>query len=226
MNKVKRWLWGLVLIALGVILGINALGIAQIDIFFPGWWTLFIIVPCTISLFTDDDKVGDLIGIGLGVALMLASLDVIDFSMVWKLVLPAALVLIGLSIIFKDVVKKKVIDGLERVEGSYKGKQYVSTFAGQNLNFAGEKFEGCKLEAIFGGIKCDLRETKITDDVMIKANAIFGGVTILAPEDVNVEVISNSIFGGTSNKHEVKAKEGQKTIYVDANSVFGGVDIK
>ena len=226
MNKVKRWLWGLVLIALGVILGINALGIARIDIFFPGWWTLFIIVPCVISLFTDDDKVGDLIGIGLGVALMLACLDVIDFSMIWKLVLPGALVLIGLSVIFKDTLKKNVIDGLERAKGSYKGKQYTSTFAGQNLNFAGEKFEGCKLEAIFGGIKCDLSKSKISEDVMIKASAIFGGVTIIAPEDVNVEVISNSIFGGTSNKHDAKPKEDQKTIYVDANCIFGGVDIK
>lgn len=226
MQKLKRCLWGLVLIVLGVLLGVKALGIIDFNIFFPGWWTLFIIVPCTISLFTDSDKVGDLIGIGIGVALMLACLDVIDFSMIWKLILPAALVLIGVSILFKDTFKKKIIDGMERVEGTYKEKEYWSTFAGQNLNFAGEKFEGCKLEAVFGGIKCDLRKAKITHDVMIKASAVFGGVTIIAPEDVNVQVISNSLFGGASNKHESKSEKGKKTIYVDANCIFGGVEIK
>lgn len=226
MNKLKRGLWGLVLIALGVLLGVKALGIIDFDIFFPGWWTLFIIVPCTISLFTDSDKVGDLIGIGIGVALMLACLDVIDFSMIWKLVLPVALVLIGLSIIFKDVFKKKIIDGMERIEGTYKGKEYWSTFSGQNLNFSGEKFEGCKLEAVFGGIKCDLRGAKITEDVMIKASAIFGGVTIIAPDNINVQVISNSLFGGASNKHEAKSDKAKKTVYVDANCVFGGVEVK
>lgn len=226
MNKLKRGLWGLVLITLGVLLGVKALGIIDFDIFFPGWWTLFIIVPCTISLFTDSDKVGDLIGIGIGVALMLACLNVIDFSMIWKLVLPVALVLIGLSIIFKDVFKKKIIDGMERIEGTYKGKEYWSTFSGQNLNFSGEKFEGCKLEAVFGGIKCDLRGAKISEDVMIKASAIFGGVTIIAPENINVQVISNSLFGGASNKHEAKSDKSKKTIYVDANCIFGGVDVK
>lgn len=34
MKKTTSILWGCVLVALGVILGINALGIAQIDIFF------------------------------------------------------------------------------------------------------------------------------------------------------------------------------------------------
>lgn len=73
MKKASGWLWGGVLVILGVILGINALGIAKIDIFFPGWWTLFIIVPCLISLFTSEHKGGALFGLLLGVALLLGS---------------------------------------------------------------------------------------------------------------------------------------------------------
>ena len=38
----------------GVIFGLNALEITDINIFFDGWWTLFIIVPCFIGLFKDD----------------------------------------------------------------------------------------------------------------------------------------------------------------------------
>ena len=52
MKKVTGILWGIVLVTVGVILAVNALGIASIDIFFDGWWTLFIIVPCAVGLFT------------------------------------------------------------------------------------------------------------------------------------------------------------------------------
>ena len=55
MMKIGNILWGIVLIGLGIVLGINALSIAYIDIFFDGWWTLFIIIPCFIGLFSDRD---------------------------------------------------------------------------------------------------------------------------------------------------------------------------
>lgn len=228
MKKTTSILWGCVLVALGVILGINALGIAQINIFFPGWWTLFIIVPCVISLFGNDtDKTGDLIGILIGVCLLLACQGVIAFSVLWKLLVPAILIIIGLSIIFKDAISGKVKKEVKKLRGKTSDKEYWATFSGQNIDFTKEKFEGCRLEAVFGGIKCDLREAKIEDDVLIRASAIFGGVTIYAPEDVNVQVISSAMFGGTTNKHSKRVQdEAKKTVFVEATSIFGGVEVK
>lgn len=211
-----------------MILGINALGIARIDIFFPGWWTLFIIVPCVISLFgNDSDKTGDLIGVVVGVCLLLACQGVVRFDILWRLLLPAILILIGLSIIFKDVLRGKITKEVKKLRGKSGMKEYWATFGGQNVNFAKEKFEGCRLEAVFGGIKCDLREAKIEEDVLIRASAIFGGVTIFVPEDVNVQVVATSMFGGTDNKRAKKVQdEDKKTIYIESTSVFGGVEIK
>lgn len=228
MKKTTSVLWGCALVALGVILGINALGIAHIDIFFPGWWTLFIIVPCFISLFgNDSDKTGDVIGIIIGVCLLLACQNVIAFGMLWKLLVPAILVVIGISIIFKDTLKGKVIKEVKKLHGKTSDKEYWATFSGQNLNFAKEKFEGCRLEAVFGGIKCDLREAKVEDDVLIRASSVFGGITIYAPENVNVQVISTAMFGGVTNRHSKKEKdESKKTIFVEATCIFGGVEIK
>ena len=67
MKKVSSILWGIVLVAAGVILALNAFGVTSINIFFDGWLTLIIIVPCVISLFTSHDKGGSLIGICVGV---------------------------------------------------------------------------------------------------------------------------------------------------------------
>ena len=50
MKKFGNILWGLVFIAVGLIIGLNAMGITNINIFFKGWWTLFIIIPSLINL--------------------------------------------------------------------------------------------------------------------------------------------------------------------------------
>lgn len=228
MNKTSRWLWGMVLVVLGVILGVNALGIMQINVFFPGWWTLFIIVPCAISLFSSNsDKWADIVGIIFGVALLLACQGLLEFRMVWNLIVPVILIAIGLSMLFKDVLGKKVQKEVKKLRGKTGQKEYWATFSGQNLNFAGQEFEGCRLEAVFGGVKCDLREAKIKEDVLIRASAVFGGVTILMPKDVNVQVISSAMFGGTTNRYAKEVvDEEKKTIFVESTALFGGVEIK
>ena len=56
MKSFKNIIWGLILITIGVIWGLNALEITKINIFFDGWWTLFIIIPCLANLFKDTEK--------------------------------------------------------------------------------------------------------------------------------------------------------------------------
>ena len=73
MKKFGNLLWGLVFIIIGIIWGINSLGIASINIFFTGWWTLFIIIPCFIGLFREREKMGNLIGLLIGIVLLLCS---------------------------------------------------------------------------------------------------------------------------------------------------------
>ena len=53
MKKVTSVLWGIALIAAGTIFALNALDITSIDVFFDGWWSLFLIIPCAVGLFTE-----------------------------------------------------------------------------------------------------------------------------------------------------------------------------
>ena len=71
---------------------------------------------------------------------------------------------------------------------------------------------------------CNLKDAIIEKDCTICATAIFGGIDIIVPENVNVMVSSISIFGGFSNKTSPRP-EGP-TIYIKGFSMFGGVDIK
>ena len=71
MKKIENTVIGLILIIIGVIIGLNAFHITNIDLFFDGWWTLFIIVPCFFGLFKDQDKTGNIIGLIVGIYLLL-----------------------------------------------------------------------------------------------------------------------------------------------------------
>lgn len=107
MKKIENTVIGFILIIIGVIIGLNAFHITNIDLFFDGWWTLFIIVPCFFGLFKDQDKTGNIIGLIVGIYLLLYCQGLINFQFAWKLVVPVIFVLIGLKMIFKDTFNKK-----------------------------------------------------------------------------------------------------------------------
>lgn len=224
MKKVGNILWGLLLVVLGIIIGLNTLGIADINIFFNGWWTLFIIIPSFISIIKDDEKIGSLIAFLIGVGLLLSVRDIIDFSLIWKLLVPIIFVIIGLSIIFKDSLNKKLKEEFEKIKLDKKGEEITATFSEQKVNYDEEVFNGAEINAIFGGVKLDLRKAKIKKDALIKTTCIFGGVDILLPKDTNVKVVSTNIFGGVDNK--MKNAESKKTLYINSTNIFGGTDIK
>jgi len=227
MKKIENTVIGLILIIIGVIIGLNAFHITNIDLFFDGWWTLFIIVPCFIGLFKDSEKTASLIGLLVGVALLLACQDIISFDIIWKLALPTILVVLGLSMIFKDALGGKINDEIKKLNQKRNGENsYCATFAGQNINFNEEKFTGADLTAVFGGVKCDLRNAIIESDVVINVSATFGGIEIYVPSNVKIKIKSIPIFGGVDNKASTKTDENSRTIYINSTAIFGGVEIK
>ena len=207
---------GLILIIIGIIIALNSIGIVNIDLFFDGWWTLFIIIPGLVGLLNNEDKTGNIIGILIGVLLLLNAQKIIDFSLIWKLIVPAILIIIGLSIILKNSNKK--------IPAQKSEEEICSTFGYQNVNMAKESFKGTNIDAIFGGVTLDLRNAKIENESVIKASAIFGGIKILVDNDLNVIVKNTSIFGGVSNKHG-KHLDSKTTLYIDATAFFGGIEI-
>ena len=225
MRKLNGILWGIALIALGVIWGINTLGIADINIFFKGWWTLFIIIPSFTGLFAKGDKMGNLFMLFVGAGLLLASQGVFSFSLFWKLLIPALIVAIGINIVLKSLFKKahKYDRAVPRTKG---GKMQFVLFSGADLDYNGQVFDDAQYTAIFGGIDAHLENAIIEHDVTINAVAVFGGVDIYLPANVNVQVSSASVFGGVENHKKGQINiEGAPTVYINASGIFGGVDV-
>ena len=221
----SKKLWGVVFVGLGIVLGLNALGITNINIFFDGWWTLFIIVPSIIGLFDEkESRTSNLIGLFIGIVLLLSCLDIISFEIIFKLVIPFIFVMIGLNFIFSDNLKKTVKEKFKNFNKN--NLEYiVAFFSEQKVNKENEKFKGCNLDVVFGDIDIDLRNAKIEEEVIIKASSIFGNIDIKLDDNVNVILKSIPIFGSVTNRIR-NNKDNKKTIYIDAFCLFGGINIR
>ena len=228
MKKFSNILWGLLFILLGVVIGLNSFGITNINLFFDGWWTLLLIIPCTIELFRSKYKVVNLIGIATGVALLLFCQDILSFDILWKLALPTILILLGLALVFKDVLFGRKNANFKRSEDKI-GKEDIhhTTLGSKKINYDGQTFLGNDLTAVAGNITCDLRNAFIEEDVIINATAALGRVDIIVPQSVNVEIKSTALFGGVVDRRRTgDVLVNAPTIYVSGLCLLGSVEIK
>ena len=225
MKRINSILWGLALLAVSAVLILNAFEITSIDIFFDGWWTLFIIVPSAIGLFNNHDKTANIIGLLIGTFLLLICQNILDFDIMWKLIVPVIIAVIGVKMIFGGIGRNRgFIKCVEANGGEI--KTGFAAFSGQDIRFDNEVFRGAEFTALFGGIKCDLRNAIFEGDTVINACCIFGGTDILLPDNVNIKVNSNSLFGGIDNKKHQNSNDNQYTVYLNGTCIFGGVDVK
>ena len=218
---------GIILIAIGGIWLVNSSGIASIDLFFDGWWALLWTIPCLIGLFTEKEKLGNLIGVVAGILVILGCQNIIDFKFILKLILPVAVILLGILIIFKDVFNKKTKSEIKRLNQGDRSKKETNCaiFSSREISYENRVFEGINTEVVFGGIELDLSNAVINQDCVINADAIFGGIDIKVPDYVNIKTSATSIFGGLSDKRTVRPKDCEHTIYINATCLLGGIDL-
>lgn len=205
MKKIENTVIGLILIIIGVIIGLNAFHITNIDLFFDGWWTLFIIVPCFFGLFKDQDKTGNIIGLIVGIYLLLYCQGLINFQFAWKLVAPVIFVLIGLKMIFKDTFNKK------------KPRQNI---------YDNQLYTGGNYDVTFNGLILDLSKAYLNEETNITISTLFGEVDLYLPDDVNIQIQSSNFLGGVDLHKRENKIENTKVIYLNARCIFGGINIK
>lgn len=227
-KKITPVVWGIVLIVAGVMYGGDALGLWDFSLFFDGWWTLFLIVPSLVAIFTDGPRTDKFIVLLLGVGMLLAEQDVVAWKTMWKLALPVLLVIIGVKLLFGRK-KTPVSDEAPVVVhiGGDAAENTASVFSGDKVNYAGCNYTGSTHTAIFGGFDVDLRDAVITQDVVINATCIFGGGDIYLPPNVKLKMTGGlNLFGGSADKRTTRCEGDAPTVWLKAVCIFGGVDVK
>jgi Predicted membrane protein (DUF2154). len=229
-NRFSNGLWGLFFIVIGIGFAGNVLFDWNFNLFFPGFWTLFIIIPFLISIVQQGFRVVPTTGFLIGV-LLLASYYVNFRFSIWQLIVPAIFIFIGIRIMFQNSSRRnsEFYEQSIHMDGgqgqNYTGRaDYNAIFSGNKIHVV-DTFTGASLNAVFGGVGLDLRDAIIPGNVEITAQAIFGGIDIWVPSGVNVKVNNVPVFGGVSNK-TVSNNPAAPTIYLNSTCMFGGIDIK
>ena len=92
------------------------------------------------------------------------------------------------------------------------------------------EFNGGELNAVFGGITLDLRRTSLPEgESYLEANAVFGGIRIIVPENWFIEVQIDSAFGGFRDLRIPSPEEAidkSRKLIINGACVFGGGEIK
>lgn len=220
-KRISNVLWGLIFIAAGVGIVGHMAGAWEINLLFAGWWTLFLIVPAVLSIVEHGIRIGNSIGLVLGVALLACCQGWIPWEILSRMLVPTVMILIGGVMVFKNLFHLNL--GRVKVPNDQRMEELV-VFSGKNLVIQ-DQFYGIDGEAVFGGLTIDLRGAKIDENISIDALAVFGGVDILLPANVSVKLSDLSLFGGCSNSRNYTPVSGP-TVYVNATALFGGVEVK
>lgn len=220
-SNLKGMFW----IILGMIIFGNVLDWWDISIFFKGWWTLFIIIPCARKVMRHGFQTGAGLGLAVGILLLLSQWDIFSFGGFIKLIIPVALVVFGAKVLLQGARIQR--STMNNIPPEYAEEAKCSAFfGGANVVYPHDPYFGSEVNAVFGSADLDLRNAMIDEDVVINATAVFGGVEIKLPEDVNVRVDSTAIFGGTDNRVKRPEHPEWPIVYIHATSIFGGVEIK
>ena len=86
-----------------------------------------------------------------------------------------------------------------------------------------------RIKAVFGGADLDLREATLeAAEVEINIKAVFGGVNIVVPPDIRVQVDGEGIFGAFNDDTSKGGRPdpGAPLVRVTGKAVFGGVNVE
>ncbi len=220
-KRISSTLWGLLFIVLGIGIVGDMAGAWELNLLFAGWWTLFLIIPALLSIVGNGIRIGNSIGLVLGVALLACCRGYLPWEVLSRMLVPTVMILIGGIMVFKSLFHLNL--GRVKVPNEKRMEELV-VFSGKNLVIH-DQFYGMDGEAVFGGLTIDLRGAKIEENISIDALAVFGGVDILLPANVSAKLSDLSLFGGCSNERNY-TPVGGPVVYINATALFGGVEVK
>jgi len=222
-----RGIVGVILILIGVVLVGRTFDIFPHRIMHHLFsWEMILIVLGVVFISTRDNKLSGWILLTIGLVFLIPDILYIPYP-IRRLFWPVLLIVVGLLIIFRST-------GIARTSNAGTAKaDYIDDFAilgGGDRIITSENFKGGKVTALFGGSKIDLTKAQLAPGQnVVDVFCMFGGSTLIVPENWNIKVEVVSILGGFSDKRTVRTgttMDVGKEIIIRGFVMFGGGEIK
>ncbi len=248
-DRVRRYLarlfLGLCVIGVGVgYLGnyVSFLPWEHFTLFFPGWGSLFLIIPAICGLIRKPLSWFWPICLLGGVLILLSQQENFKFSTAAAIVLAAFIILIGIRIILSPLFGRMRRRQFRRKWGEMTGgamtsfgdtsggstsdRHYSVRFGDRRVRIADEEFTSGTVECAFGDMNFDISGAVINGCAVIDASCSFGDLDIIIPAGAVVELTSTQAFGDVSNRHQNPTSPDAPVIYINATCSFGELCIR
>jgi predicted membrane protein len=223
--KNKTVAFGLLVLFAGVTLLLHNLKIMppEVSRVIFSWQMLIIAIGFINTL--GNSKIWGLLLMLIGGIFLLAKIYGVDINF-WKVALPTLVILVGVALLFSSFnffSKRRVL----RVSNTDDVIEDVAVFAGSDRSIHSDSFKGGKILAIFGGSKLNMTKVQLAPEVNeLEIVCVFGGVSLIVPEDWNIKVEVLNIFGGYEDKRNPSLFNKDKTLLIKGVTVFGGGEVK
>ncbi len=223
--------FGFVVLALGVVLLLDRLGIMDAGQIFPFFWPAVLLLGGLLTLSRSTASGGRVWGgilTAAGILLFLDRLGYARFSVhaLW----PLALIGIGLTMVWRTLEGAAGRSAAQPAGPPSGLINQFAAFGGGELKSDAKDFRGGEVLTIFGGYEVDLRKAAIANSpAVLHANAMFGGIEVKVPRTWRVIMDGLPLLGGYSDETEhpdAPAGAAVPELVVKGFAMFGGVAVK
>ena len=224
----NRIIIGVVLVIAGLFLVIRNTG------FFPDFidnvvfsWPMLLVAIGLVMTLGGTDKTAGVIVMAVGGFFMIPLIFRETFH-IYNMFWPSIFIIVGVIFIASkrrgwNAVSSKGAVGDDFVD-------YVNVFSGGERQIVSQNFKGGKVTAIFGGIEIDLTKAKLAPGRSeLEIACVFGGATIIVPDDWFVTIEVTPILGGFSDSRKLspgRTVDQTKHLLIKGAVIFGGGEVK
>ena len=224
----NRVIIGVILVLAGLFLAIRNTG------FFPDFidhvifsWPMLLVIIGLVMTLGSTEKTGGIIVMAVGGFFMIPLVFRETFHM-YNMFWPSIFIIIGVIFIVTrrrgwNSVRTKGMIGDDYID-------YVNVFSGGERQIVSQNFRGGKVSAVFGGIELDLTKARMAPGRNeIEIACVFGGATIIVPDNWYVTIEVTPVLGGFSDSRKLspgRTVDSSSQLVLRGAVVFGGGEIK
>ena len=226
----NRVIIGVIMVLAGLFLVIRNTG------FFPDFidnvvfsWPMLLVTIGLVMTLGATEKTAGIIVMAVGGFFMIPLIFRETFHM-YNMFWPSIFIIVGIIFIVSrrgswshSITGQKGTSGDDFVD-------YVSVFSGGERQIVSKNFRGGKITAVFGGLELDLTRAELAPGVSeLEIACVFGGATLIVPDDWHVTIEVTPVLGGFSDSRKLRpgrTVDPAKHLVIRGAVVFGGGEIK
>ncbi len=229
MSSGNRSIIGVILVLAGLFLVLRNTGFLPdfiTNIIFS-WPMILVVIGLVITIGSSGSKTSGIIVMAVGAFFMIPILFRETFH-VYNMFWPSIFIIIG--VIF--IVSRRHGWNTASVTATQNDDyiDYVNIFSGGERQIVSENFRGGKITAVFGGSEIDLTKARLASGTnVLEVACVFGGTTIIVPDDWWVKIEVTPILGGFGDSRKLspgRVVDSTKQLVIKGAVVFGGGEVK